>query len=78
MDLVTDHRSYRVRSSFKELLSRLDPTVFVRVHRSHAVNLDRIDEIQPWFGGDYVVCMDNGEEVRLTRRYRDEVLQAVR
>jgi two-component system LytT family response regulator len=60
------------------MLERLDPSSFVRVHRSHAVNLDRVEEIQPWFGGDHLIRMDNGDEVRLSRSHRDDVMRVVR
>lgn len=76
--VVSDEGDFSIRSPLRDLLGRLDRSTFVRVHRSHAVNLDRVVEIQPWFGGDYVVVLDNDEEVRLSRSYRDEVLRAVR
>jgi len=64
----------RIRSTLRGLLERLDPIRFVRVHRSHAVNLDHVEEIQSWFGGDYLVMMRSGDEVRMSRNYRDAVL----
>jgi two-component system LytT family response regulator len=75
---VTDEGVFDIRSTMKDLLARLDPSVFVRVHRSHAVNLDRVREIHPWFGGDYQIVLDNGDEVRMSRSFRDRVLRAVR
>jgi two-component system LytT family response regulator len=75
---VTDEGTFDIRSTLKDLLARLDPSVFVRVHRSHVVNLDRVAEIHPWFGGDHQVVMDNGDEVRLSRSFRDQVLRGGR
>ena len=61
---------YLLRSTLNDFLERLDPTQFVRVHRSHAVNLDRIAEIEPTDGGDARLKMKDGSHVPCSRRYR--------
>jgi two-component system LytT family response regulator len=66
-----------VRSSLKALLERLDPSRFVRVHRSAVVNLDRVVEVQPWMGGDYVAILETGERLRVSRTYRDALLDLI-
>ncbi|MEZ5331913.1 MAG: LytTR family DNA-binding domain-containing protein [Thermoanaerobaculia bacterium] len=38
--------SYLVSLRLQDLAARLDPEMFVRVHRSHLVNLDRVAEIR--------------------------------
>ncbi|HEX6587407.1 MAG TPA: LytTR family DNA-binding domain-containing protein, partial [Longimicrobiales bacterium] len=47
-------RSHLIRSTMSAIEERLDPQQFVRIHRSTIVNVDRIKEIQPWAGGDYL------------------------
>jgi len=64
----------RVRSTLKGLLLRLDPSRFVRIHRSAVVNLGRVKEVQPWFGGDCLVILNNGEQLRVSRTYREGLL----
>jgi len=76
--LHSEGERHRVRSTLQGLLERLDPHRFVRIHRSHAVSLDHVRELQSWFGGDYLVVMESGEELRMSRSYRDDVLQEVR
>jgi two-component system, LytTR family, response regulator len=66
---------YRLRTTLDRLEERLDPTAFVRVHRSSIVRVDRVAELQPWSHGDYVIVMRGGERVRLSRRYRDRLEQ---
>ena len=61
---------YLLRSTLNDFLERLDPAKFVRVHRSHAVNLDRIAEIAPTDGGDARLKMKDGSHVPCSRRYR--------
>jgi two-component system LytT family response regulator len=66
---------YRVRTTLDRLEERLDPRAFVRVHRSTIVRVDRVAELQPWSHGDYVVILQGGARVRLSRRYRDRLEQ---
>ena len=46
---------------------------FVRIHRSRIVNTDRIKEMQPWFNGEYVVVLQNGTRLTLSRGYREKL-----
>jgi two-component system LytT family response regulator len=64
-----------VRESMSSLESRLDPGVFVRVHRSTIVNRSQIREIQPWFKGDYVLILRKGTRIVSGRTYRSAVQQ---
>jgi two-component system LytT family response regulator len=58
------------RASVTQLLQRLDPRLFVRVHRCAAVNPARIRELQPRTRGDYTVILADGTELMLSRSYR--------
>lgn len=74
--LHLDGATERIRHTLKDLLAVLDPKRFVRIHRSTAVNLDHVREVQPWFSGDYVAIMDDGRELRVSRHYMDGLLRA--
>jgi len=69
--LRVNGHDYLLRATLTEFLEQLDPTRFVRVHRSHAVNLDRVAEIEPLDGGDARVTLAGGSVVPVSRRYRD-------
>ncbi len=64
-----------VRQTLQRLEDTLAPTTFVRIHRSSIVNVGRIKEIQPWFGGEYVVLMRDGAKLHTSRRYRARLEQ---
>jgi len=66
---------HRLRSTLSGLLDQLDPRQFVRIHRSTAVNVSRIREVQPWFGGAYIAILHDGRRLRVSRRYRGELLR---
>ncbi len=69
--LRVNGHDYLLRATLTEFLEQLDPARFVRVHRSHAVNLDRVAEIEPLDSGDARVTMRGGSVVPVSRRYRD-------
>jgi two-component system LytT family response regulator len=68
--LHSGSESYLVREGMNTLQEGLDPQKFVRIHKSTIVNLDRTEQFQPWFHGDYRVIMQNGKVLTLSRRYR--------
>jgi two-component system LytT family response regulator len=65
--------SHVVRMTMKNLEMTLDPALFVRIHRSLIVNIDRVRELRPLPHGDYSVLLQNGAQLTLTRSYRDRV-----
>jgi two-component system LytT family response regulator len=68
-------QEHLVRDTMSHLESELDPQQFVRIHRSTIVNVDRIQEMQSSFNGEYVVLLRTGTRLTLSRGYR-EMLQA--
>jgi two-component system LytT family response regulator len=62
-----------LRETMSSLEARLDPRVFVRIHRSTMVNIERIRELQPSFHGDYVVSLRDGTELTLSRGCREKL-----
>lgn len=58
---------HRLRASLTGLTVELDPKQFVRIHRSVIVNVGRIREVQPWFGGDYIALLHTGAKLRVSR-----------
>lgn len=72
--LHTEDGVIRYRARIYELEESLDPRRFVRIHRSTIVRVDQIQELIPYFHGDYVVKLRSGATVRLSRR-RSGVLE---
>jgi two-component system, LytTR family, response regulator len=64
---------HALRESMAELEQELDPARFLRISRSVIVNIDRIQEVQPWFQGDYVLILTDGTRLTSTRGYRDNM-----
>ncbi len=73
MNLHVKDRIYPLRETMSQLESKLNPSQFVRIHRSSMVNLDRIKEILPLDSGDYQVTLNTDQRLKLSRRYREKV-----
>jgi two-component system LytT family response regulator len=69
-------RPYLHKQTLTGLLERLDPHDFLRVHRSHAVNIHVVRELRPQVHGEYVVILDDGTELTSGRSYRGRIQQA--
>jgi two-component system LytT family response regulator len=65
-------RSHLLRETMQELEGKLDPSKFVRVHRSAIVNIDRVQELHPLFRGDSALILRDGTQLRLSRSRREE------
>lgn len=63
--------THPLRGGITALEHQLDPARFVRISRSAIVNIDRIQEIQPWFQGDHLVILQDRTRLTSTRGYRE-------
>jgi two-component system, LytTR family, response regulator len=63
-------QSYLLRKGIGEIAEKLDPALFVRIHRSAIVNVRRIKELQPVNSGEYIVVLKDGKELSCSRGYR--------
>jgi len=61
-----------IRETLNNLENKLDPAFFVRIHKSHIVNLEFIKEIQPWTKNKYVVILNDKTKLNLSRNYREK------
>ena len=63
-------RTHLLRRSLADLEQELESSRFCRVHRSAIVNVDRVRTLQLNSNGEYNVVLENGSELRLSRRFR--------
>jgi two-component system LytT family response regulator len=65
--------SHLVHVSMNAIEASLDPDAFIRIHRSHIVNLKRIKQLWSIAHGQYVVELISGERLQSGRTYGDRI-----
>ena len=65
--------THTLRQTISEFETRLRPDRFLRIHRSIIVNVDRIRSLQACGYGEYLVILENGKNLPLSRGYRDRL-----
>jgi two-component system LytT family response regulator len=77
MCIYTGDNSLILRETMKDLERRLDPRVFQRVHRSTIVNLNQVRQVKPHTNGECFLVLGSGQQVKVSRSYRDVVARFV-
>ena len=68
--LHSGEQSYLMRESLQSIESSLDPSTFIRVHRSAIVNLDRVRKLATSPDGNSSIVLSTGDAVPLGPSYR--------
>ncbi len=66
-------RTYLVRESIADLTTRLDPRIFVRVHRSALVNLNFVQALFREGADEGTLLLSTGQQVRTSKAGRDRL-----
>ena len=64
----TTTERYRMGVPLQQIAERLEPTQFVRVHRSHIVNMDHVASFSPYDGSRIQVRLRNGTLIVASRQ----------
>jgi two-component system LytT family response regulator len=70
-------QAYLLRRGIGEIADRLDPSQFIRIHRSAIVNVHKIKELQPVNSGEYIVVLRDGKELSCSRGYRSGLKELI-
>ena len=70
--------THLVRQTMKSVEGQLDSEIFIRVHRSIIINIDRVATVEPAFHGEYVVTMQDGSKHSTSRSYSDRLRALLR
>jgi two-component system LytT family response regulator len=66
-------QTYSLRETMKFLEKSLNPEQFLRIHRAYIVNIQRIQELQPWASGEYTLILRDGTRLFSSRSYHDAI-----
>ena len=62
-----------IRSTLRDLMGKLDDNLFVRIHRSTIVNVERVVSVTPLQKGGSLLHLTQGESLKVSRNYRDSI-----
>ena len=62
-----------IRSTLRDLMTKLDDNLFVRIHRSTIVNVERVVSVTPLQKGGSLLHLIQGESLKVSRNYRDSI-----
>ena len=73
VQIITKENKFTLHATMKDVEKKLPSKIFLRVHRSFIINLDKIEAI---VGGN-VVMQDFGKEISVGGNYRDELAERI-
>jgi len=65
-------KEYLHTDTLKSFYQKIDPKVFVQIHKTTIVNIHMIATAKSRLNGDYDLQLKNGENIRLSRTYAEE------
>ncbi|MEJ2006364.1 MAG: LytTR family DNA-binding domain-containing protein [Cyclobacteriaceae bacterium] len=75
--LSTKNDQFLSSSGIGKLEEKLDPEIFIRIHRSTIINLNYLKEIEKHFNGGLIVKMDNNKTFPVSRTYAKQIRKKV-
>ncbi|RAJ16863.1 LytR/AlgR family response regulator transcription factor [Olleya aquimaris] len=70
--IIVDNKTYLSNYGISTLEEKLNNTIFIRVHRSSIINLNKVKELNK-YTKSYDVTMLNGDVVRVSRGYMENI-----
>jgi two-component system LytT family response regulator len=67
VSLVSEGKKQLKQQTISGLEAALDPTIFVRIHRSYLVNIERVARIEPYAKDSKVAVLSNGVKLPVSR-----------
>jgi two-component system response regulator LytT len=68
--IVTAHKTYSTKVTLKELEQKLQGNLFFRPHKSYLVNVQKVEQLTPWFNGAYQLTLAGTDaKIPVSRNY---------
>jgi two-component system LytT family response regulator len=75
--ISTNNDQYVSSNGISKLEEKLDPQIFIRIHRSTIINQEHLKEIEKHFNGGLIVKMDNGKSFPVSRSYVKKIREKI-
>lgn len=70
-------RAYVMRDTMTRLAARLDPALFLRIHRSTIINVDRLQSLEPCLHSRYQIQLRDGTRLTVSRNRRADLARVL-
>ncbi|MEJ5351155.1 MAG: LytTR family transcriptional regulator DNA-binding domain-containing protein [Melioribacteraceae bacterium] len=67
---VNDEK-FLLRDSLNSLENKLNPEIFIRIHRSSIVNIEKVEKLKSNEHGDYELFLKDGTKLKMSRTYKE-------
>ncbi len=74
VNIHTGGKKYLHTATLKSFTELLDPSIFIRIHKSTIVHIDFVESYTSRHNGDYDLTLQNNESIRLSRNYAKHFL----
>lgn len=71
--ISTENETHLLRETMARIADKLDPQIFLRIHRSSIVNLQFVKEVRTETNGESSVVLLNGQRLVMSRSYRTRI-----
>ncbi len=61
------------RDTITNISEKLNPEIFIRIHRSYILKIENIKEMQTHFNGEYIITLKDNTKLKSGRSYKAEV-----
>jgi two-component system LytT family response regulator len=65
--LASEGKKHLKQQTISSLEAALDPTRFMRIHRSYIVNLERVARLEPYAKDSHIAVLTNGTQIPVSR-----------
>lgn len=66
-------KTHRMRITLTELEKKLNPDLFIRVHKSFVVNKTFVHELEPTFNQEFIIKLSTGKKIPTGRAFKENV-----
>ncbi len=73
VDIHTGQETHLLRETMNNIEAKLNPSKFLRIHRSTIVNIDQIKEMQPDVDNNHIVILKCGKQITMSRGQREKL-----
>lgn len=73
LTLHTANSKNLYRDTITNISEKLNPEIFIRIHRSYIVKIENIKEMQSHFNNEYIITLKDNTKLKSGRSYKTEV-----